>query len=445
MGVGGAGMSALAKLLHQQGHTVTGSDLKEGTVLGDLTDLGVEVWAGSRPESAAGAEVVVASSAVPETDPELSAARIAGRIVWGRPDLLAALTAEMPAIGASGTAGKTSTTALLVSGLRALGRDPSFVVGGELVDLRTNAHLGEPDLFVLEADEAFGTFLELSLCGLVVTNVEAEHLDHYGDTAALEAAFAAVVGRVDGPTVVGVDDPGGRRLAAATGAATFGTSPGARWRIDRVEEKAAAVGFRLAGPATELDVEVGKPGLHMARNAAGALALLGELGFDPGAAAAGFPGFAGVHRRFELRGRVGGVTLIDDYAHHPAKVAATMSAAGRGGWKRVWAVFQPHLYSRTLALHEQFGPAFAGADRVVITDVFGAREPPVPGVTGELVAAATRRSVEVPVDYVPHRADLAGFLANRVEPGDLVLTMGAGDITALPEELVPLLVDRFGP
>ncbi len=444
VGAGGAGMSALAKLLFQQGRTVTGSDMKHSPALADLSDLGIEVWAGSVPQSVVGVDLVVASSAVPATDPELVAAQAAGVTVWQRPQLLGALTAVMPAIGVTGTHGKTSSTALLVTALRAMGRDPSFVVGGDLVDQRTNAHLGETGLFVLEADEAFGTFLHLDLVALMVTNVDAEHLEHYGDIAALEEAFVSVVDGVRGPVLVGIDDPGGRRLADATGVATYGTAPDAVWRIEHVEEAATSVSFRLVGPDSIVEVEVGRPGAHMARNAAGALALIGTLGMDVAAAAASFRKFAGVRRRFEVRGEVGGVTLIDDYAHHPTEVAATLSAARRGPWRRVWAVFQPHLFSRTLALHDQFGAAFALADRVVVTDVFPAREAPIPGVTGELVAAAARRSVPATVDYLPHRADLAGFLASAVEPGDLVVTMGAGDITSLPDELVPLLVERWG-
>jgi UDP-N-acetylmuramate--alanine ligase len=444
VGAGGAGMSALAKLLFQQGRTVTGSDLKQSPALADLSDLGIEVWTGSRPEAAVLADLVVASSAVPATDPELVAAVARGVTVWQRPQLLGALTGVMPAIGVTGTHGKTSSTALLVTALRALGRDPSFVVGGDLVDQRTNAHLGETGLFVLEADEAFGTFLHLDLVGLMVTNVDAEHLEHYGDIAALDDAFASVVAGVRGPVLVGIDDPGGRRLATATGAVTYGTAPDAVWRIEDVEEATATVGFRLIGPKTLVDVEVGRPGAHMARNAAGALALVGSLGLDVAAAAASLRRFAGVRRRFEVRGEVGGVTLIDDYAHHPTEVAATLAAVRRGPWRRVWAVFQPHLFTRTLALHDQFGASFALADRVVVTDVFPAREVPIPGVTGELVAAAARRSVTVTVDYLPHRADLAGFIASGVEPGDVVVTMGAGDITSLPDELIPLLVDRWG-
>ncbi|MGH8875703.1 MAG: UDP-N-acetylmuramate--L-alanine ligase, partial [Acidimicrobiia bacterium] len=377
-------------------------------------------------------------SAVPADDPELAAAATGGIEVWRRPRLLHALTRLLPTVGVTGTHGKTSSTALMVAALQAVGRDPSFVVGGELTDLRTNAHLGDPDLLVLEADEAFGTFEQLRLGGLMVTNVEPEHLDHFLTIEELEESFVRVVGNVEGPVVVGGDDPGARRVAERAGRPTYGTTGGCEWRLTDIEEGAASVRFRLTGPGVDVPVEVGRPGIHMARNAAGVLALLSALGIDPRAAAAGLAGYRGVRRRFEMRGSVGGVTIIDDYAHHPTEVAATIQAARRGGWLRVWAVFQPHLYSRTELLHEAFGPALALADLVVVTDVYGAREAPRPGITGRLVADAADRA-GAPVSYVPHRSDVALHLAERVAPGDLVLTVGAGDITLVPDELALLL------
>ncbi len=432
-------MSALAKLLAQLGHAVSGSDLKPGSALGLLEAAGVTTWTGSSPESIDGVDLVVASSAVPDRDLEVLAAVERGIPVWRRPRLLEALTAAMPAVGATGTHGKTSTTAMLIAMLRSLGLDPSFVVGGELVDLRTNAHLGTDRPFVLEADEAFRTFESLHLEGLVVTNVEPEHLDHFGTVYQMEDAFASVVRTVDGPVVVGVDDAGGRRLAERTGRPTYGTAADADWRIGDVEEHSMAVEFRLFGPGFEERVRVSRPGLHTARNAAGALALLHLLGFDADAAVPALREFAGIRRRYELRATINGVTIIDDYAHHPTEVAATVRAARQGEWNRIWAVFQPHLYSRTEQLHREFGLALSGCDRIVVTDVFGAREVPRPGVTGRLVADAARSLSEAGVDYVPHRADLAAFLADLVGPGDLVLTMGAGDITLLPAELAEAL------
>lgn len=442
VGVGGAGMSGLAKLLMQMGLTVTGSDLKMSSALAGLADLGIEVWSGSRPDRITDPDLVVISSAVPASDAEVSAALGRGIEVWERPRLLKELTRNMTTVGATGTHGKTTSTAMLVAGLRHAGSDPSFVVGGELTDLRTNAALRDSDLLVLEVDEAFGTFLDLRLGGLMVTNVEPDHLDYYRTQDRLEDAFAGVVRSVEGPVVIGIDDPGGRRLAERTGFRTYGEARDADWRISDISRGARSVSFTLVGPEGTHRVEVGRPGTHIARNAAGALALLGELGYEVDRAARGLQAFAGVRRRFETRGTIDGVTLIDDYAHHPTEIAATLEAARRARWKQIWAVFQPHRYSRTAELHREFGGAFAGADHVVVTDVYAAGEAPEPGITGELIADAVRARTSARVTYVQHRADLADFLAGRVEPGDLVLTLGAGDITSLPDELGPLLENR---
>jgi UDP-N-acetylmuramate--alanine ligase len=311
-----------------------------------------------------------------------------------------------------------------------------------LTDLRTNAALGADDLLVLEIDEAFGTFLNLTITGLMVTNIEPDHLDYYHSLDRLEDAFVDVVRSTDGPVLVGIDDPGGRRLAERTGVMTYGTADDADWRIVEIEQSSSTVAFRLLGPDQTQEVTVGRPGLHVARDAGGALALLAELGFDLEPATGGLRSFTGVRRRFELRGRVGGVTLIDDYAHHPTEIAATLQAVELGSWKSIWAVFQPHRYSRTKELHREFGGAFAGADHVVVTDVFAAGERPEPGVTGALVADAVKARGQNEVHYVAHRSDLAGFLAERVQSGDLVLTLGAGDITALAGEVAPLLEGR---
>lgn len=435
-------MSGLAKILAQAGHRVTGSDLKPGHALSALDGAGVETWIGHRPESAGSWDLVVASSAVPERDPEMSAARAAGVEVWERPRLLRELTSRLPTIAVTGTHGKTSGTAMLVAALRALGRDPSFMVGGELVDLNTNAHLGEEELFVLEADEAFGTFLDLHLRGLVVTNVEADHLDHYGTLERLEAAFSRVAGAVEGPVVACVDDAGGRRLIASVpGVIGYGTAEDARWRITALEHGPSSVGFLLHGPSGPVAVTVPKPGEHVARNAAGVLALVGELGIDVAAAAEGLRGFAGVRRRFEVRGRVGGVVVVDDYAHHPTEVAATIAAASRGHPGRVVAVFQPHRFTRTAELGVALGRALAAAHRVFVTDVYAAGEAPIPGITGRVVAEAAA-AAGVETTYVARRNELAATVTEAVGSGDMVLLMGAGDITLVADEINPLLAGR---
>lgn len=445
VGAGGAGMSALGKLLLQIGHLVSGSDLRHSEELVALSDLGATVWTGSKPELVTTVDLLVASSAVPASDPEVRAAVAAGITCWQRPQLLMALTESVPTIGATGTHGKTTSAALLLFGLRHIGLDPSFVIGGQMLDLRTNAHHGNDDLLVLEADEAFRTFESLHLRGLQVTNVDSDHLEHFGSIEALEDSFAYVARQVEGPVVACADDPGSARLAAKTGAITYGTDPTSNWHLSDVDSQAAAVGFTLANATDEARVVVGKPGLHTARNAAGALALLGELGYSWQGAAAGLAAFGGVQRRYETKGQVSGVTFVDDYAHHPEEVAATLETAKAGSWKRVWAVFQPHLYSRTQLHFQQFGEALAKADLVVVTDVYGSRETPVPGVTGELVAAAVGAAGGNLVAYLKHRADVAPYLAEQVRAGDLVLTMGAGDINLVAAELGPLLEQRVSP
>ena len=384
-------------------------------------------------------DLVVASSAVPDADRELRAAREAGVPVWRRPDLLEAITSEIPTIGVTGTHGKTSTTAMMIDALRASGRDPSFVVGGEVIGLRTNAHAGTEDLLVLEIDEAFGTFEQVHARGLVLTNVEPEHLDHFKTATAMEEAFTRVVRAVAGPVVACLDDPGAARIAERADTITYGVHPDADWRMSDVESGPDTVRFGLEGPGGATEVTVGKPGVHMARNAAGALALLATLGIDLDRAAEGLARFDGVRRRFEPRGEISGVSLIDDYAHHPTEVAATQRAARARRPSRLVAVFQPHLYSRTELLHREFGSALALADVVVVADVYGAREDPIPGVSGSMVADAATRAGAPSVTYVPHRADLASAVADLVRPGDDVVTMGAGDITLLAGELGTLI------
>lgn len=438
VGAGGSGMSAIAKVLVAQGYELSGSDLRGGAALDALSDLDIDVFIGHTPGVVAGAALVVASSAVPEYDEELEAARKAGIPVWRRPQLLEALTAEMPTMAATGTHGKTTTTAMLVTALRGMGEDPSFVVGGELLDLHTNGHLGESNLLVLEADEAFRTFESLHLDSLVITNVEYEHVDHFESAEDIVDSFAGVAGKVRGPVVACADDAGSLEVSRRAGALTYGFAPGADWRIVSVDSGPHGVSFELHRGGKGVKVALPQPGRHLAQDAAGALALLVETGRDLDAAAAGISSFRGVGRRWEHKGTVGGVILYDDYAHHPTEVAAIIEAARGVAEGRIWAVFQPHLYSRTERFSTEFGRSLANADVAVVTDVFGAREEPVPGVTGELVAAATR-DAGGDVHYVPHRYDLAEYIAPLVEPGDLVVSMGAGDITLLHTELAPIL------
>lgn len=441
VGAGGAGMSAIAKLLVGRGHELSGSDLRGGAAIDALADLDVATYIGHHPEAVTGAALVVASSAVPDYDEELEAAREEGIPVWRRPQLLDAVTSAIPTIGATGTHGKTTTTAMLVTILRTLGEDPSFVVGGDLVDVGTNGHAGSPDLLVLEADEAFRTFESLSLRGLVVTNVEHEHVDHFDSADDLLTSFVGVARNVDGPVVCCLDDPGSTAVAEAAGAITYGFHEGADWRIRDFGGASGTASFRVEGPGGSVGVSVPQPGAHIAQNATGAMVLLNALGRDLEDVAAGISSFRGVGRRWEYKGTVGGVVLYDDYAHHPTEVAAVLDAAAGSAPGRIWAVFQPHLYSRTERFSTEFGASLARADVVVVTDVFGAREEPVPGVTGELVADAAR-GAGATVHYVPHRFELAEFVAPLLQEGDLVISLGAGDITLFHTELAPILGER---
>lgn len=438
IGVGGSGMSALAKLLAQRGIRVTGSDLKPSDVVDALTDVGVDAWIGHRPERMGGADVVVASSAVPDRDAELVAAREAGVPTARRPALLRGLTASMPTIGFSGTHGKTSSTAMAVAALRACGRDPSFIVGGEIADLNTGAHLGSEDLLLLEADEAFGTFRHLHFAALGVTNIESDHLDYYGTVTAVEEAFAQVAGRTGGPVVGCVDDPGVRRLAERAPVIGYGTADDATWRISDVRG-GAEPSFTLTGPTGPHAVHLRQPGMHVIRNAAGVLSIFGELGLDVECAIAGLETFGGVRRRFEMKAKVGGVTLIDDYAHHPTEVASTVAAARAMTDGRVWVVFQPHRYTRTANLAPMFGAPLADADRIVVTDVYGAGERPEPGVTGKLVAEAVRASGGA-VTYIPRLGDVSEWIVGELDEGDTVILMGAGDVATIWTDLA----DRLG-
>ncbi|REK19773.1 MAG: UDP-N-acetylmuramate--L-alanine ligase [Actinobacteria bacterium] len=441
VGAGGSGMSAIAKVLVGMGHAVSGSDLRGDTTLSRLGDFGVEAYAGSRPDVAREADLVVASSAVPERDAELLAAAASGVPVWRRPRLLGAITSALPAIGATGTHGKTTTTALLITAVRGLGLDPSFIVGGDIANLATNGHYGSSNMLIVEADEAFRTFEHLNLTGLVVTNVEPEHLEHFGSEAEMRRSFVTVAAAVDGPVVACADDQGSADLARQTASVTYGRSPESDWTVTELTPLPGGSRFNLQRGGEAYEVVLNRPGSHIAVNAAGALALIGEMGMDVGLAAEALEGFTGVSRRWELRGTVAGVTLIDDYAHHPTEVAASLNTAREAHPGRVWAVFQPHLYTRTERFSDEFGEALAKADRAVVTDVYGSREAPIPGINGELVVAAVR-SHGGSAEYVAHRVDLAPFLAERVEAGDLVVTMGAGDVTLVPTELARLLAGR---
>lgn len=448
IGVGGAGMSGLAKVLSDRGIAVSGSDLRLSRYASALRDAGVVVHVGHAVANLGDPEVVVISSAIPESNPELAEARRRGIPVWQRARMLAELAGDRRTIAVAGTHGKTSTSSMAAAALSAMGLDPTFLIGGELNDVGSNARCGNGDLYVVEADESDGSFLHLSPHVAIVTNVEADHLDHYGTFGALVDAFRSFVGLV-GPSGVAVlcaDDKTLMGLASACSGrvVTYGRSMSADVRVEGMTPHAGGVRFDAVFPdGRRVSAAIPVPGEHMAVNATGVLAALWALGLDPEAAARALGSFTGVKRRFERIGEVAGVTVVDDYAHHPTEVRATLRAARGAGFERVWAIFQPHRYTRTAALRAEFGESFADADSVVFMDVYSAGESPVPGISGKTILEAVLHAApRTRAAYFPHRADVAGYVADRVRSGDLVMTMGAGDVTTMGAEIVRALDQR---
>ena len=436
VGVAGAGMSAIALVLARMGHHVSGSDLKQAAVLERLAAAGVEVHVGNRAENVpAGADAVVYSTAIPLTNVELVAAAAQGIPVLHRSAALAALAATRRTIAVAGSHGKTTSASMLALILRRAGWSPSFVIGGEVNEVGSNAAFGDGEWLVVEADESDGTFLHLSPQAALLTNVEPDHLDHYGDFAALVDAFARFVASVEGPVVCCADDAIAQRLAREHGAAcTYGTAEDADYRI--VDESVDATGchFTLCDPSGGRTAITVPAGVKASTNAAGAIAVAREIGVEMDPAVHALAGFGGVARRFQYRGERGGVTFIDDYAHLPTEVRAAIAAARQGPWRRVVVVFQPHRYTRTASIEPQFADAFTDADTLVLTDVYSAGETPIPGISGRVVLRAVLdHHPALPVAYLPRRADLAAVPARYARSGDLVLTLGAGDLTTMPD------------
>jgi UDP-N-acetylmuramate--alanine ligase len=436
VGAGGAGMSAIASVLAAMGHVVTGSDLKTSAALERLAASGVQVFVGHDAGRVANAEIVALSSAIPDTNPEVQEAHRRGLTVLSRADALAAIAACRRCIAVSGTHGKTTTTSMLALILIEAGLRPSFLIGGDVNEIGTNAVWDSGEWMVIEADESDGTFLHLAPEIAVVTNVEADHLDHYGDFDHLVEAFDRFLASAPGGAVVGADDVVAARLGAARGADLVGTSPQATHHIEDVETgNGVSFALRVNG---EILGRVALPvtGANSAHNAAVAVVASLRVGVAFDAAQRALARFAGVARRFEWRGEMNGVRFVDDYAHLPTEVEAVIAAARATDPGRLVVVFQPHRYSRIAALGDRFADAFTGADVVVITDVFAAGETPLPGVTGRVVSDAVRRAhPALDVSYVPGRAELQAYVARLLTPGDRCLTLGAGDLTTLPDEL----------
>jgi UDP-N-acetylmuramate--alanine ligase len=447
VGVGGAGMSGIARILLARGIPVSGTDAKDSVTLSALRALGAEVRVGHDPSAVDAADTVVVSTAIRADNPELVAASERGLRIIPRAAALASVMHGRRSVAVAGTHGKTTTTSLLTVALQHAGTDPSFAIGGNLNESGANAHSGSGDLFVAEADESDGSFLLYEPFAAVVTNVEPDHLDHYGTAEAVTAAFEAFVGRVrpEGFVVLCADDPGSAALAAVAAVRgltvrTYGETPDADLTLADLTLAGLGSAFEAVWRGRRLGrVELRLPGRHNALDAGAALAVGLELGLPFAELAAGLGAFAGTRRRFELKGSAHGVRVFDSYAHHPTELAADLRAARDvAGTGRVVVVFQPHLYSRTRFFAADFGAALGLADEVVVMDVYAAREDPEPGVSGALVAAAVPLPPER-VSYQPSWSAVAGDLAARAHPGDVVLTCGAGDVTMIGPEVLALL------
>jgi UDP-N-acetylmuramate--alanine ligase len=451
VGIGGAGLSGIARIMLARGVTVSGSDGADSATLAALRALGATCFVGHAAEQLGAADTVVVSTAIREDNPEVAEARRRGLRLLPRSAALDSVMRGRRVVAVAGTHGKTTTTALLTAALVACGADPSYAVGADITASGTNAHDGRGELFVAEADESDGAFLVYSPHAAVVTNVEADHLDNYGTAQAYAAAFEEFLGRIDtdGFLVCCVDDPGAARLADVARrrgmtCVRVGADPGADLRLGELAFAGSTSSFTVTMDGARLGrVTLQIPGLHYVLDAACAAAVCLRLGFGFDAIRSGLEQFGGTRRRMELKGEAGGIRVYDSYAHHPTEIAGDLRAArSLAGDARVVTCFQPHLYSRTRIFAEAMGKALGLADRVVLMDVYAAREEPEPGVDGRLVASHVPLA-ESDVVFEPDPAAVPRRLVELASPGDLVLTLGAGDVTRIGPEVLHLLEGRL--
>ncbi|MDY2777827.1 MAG: UDP-N-acetylmuramate--L-alanine ligase [Collinsella sp.] len=451
IGVGGAGMSGIALVLHERGYAVTGSDLKTSRYIRQLTRAGMEVRIGHDATAIDEIEpdVVVVSTAIPESNPELARARELGIPVWPRAKMLSALGAGYQTVAIAGTHGKTTTSSMCATMLDRMGLDPSFLIGGIVEGYDTNGRNGSGEHFVAEADESDSSFLYLDPHVVVVTNVEADHLDHYSSLAEIEETFRTFMGLVgdDGFVVACGDSPRLTELARSTGRRVLTYGVGEGNDIVCVPGRSAhAIGatFEVKFPdGTVHEVSIkNNPGHHNMLNATASLAVSYVLGLDVDAAAKALSSFDGVRRRFTHVGEVHGATIVDDYGHHPTEIKATLAAASQLDFKSVIVVFQPHRYSRLQALRDDFANAFEHADKLILLDVFPAGEMPIPGVTSKSLADVVRElHPDADVCYISDRPSLMEHLDAVVHEGDLLITMGAGDVTNVGPDYLDHVAD----
>jgi len=451
VGIGGAGMSGIARIMIAQGLAVSGSDAKDSRRLQALRAVGVDARVGHDADMVPGIDALVVSTAIPERNVEREAARALGIPELSRAEALASVMAGSRGVAVAGTHGKTTTTSMLTVALQHCGADPSFAIGSELNESGSNAHLGSGDVFVVEADESDGAFLFLAPAAGIVTNVEPDHLDHWGTFDAIEAAFlefATGIRDRDGFVVVCVDDAGGARLAEhareqGVDVRTYGEAQEADYRLSDARRTESGWAFDTVHNGVRLgEIVLSVPGKHNALNALAAFVTGLGLDYPASDLRDGLESFSGTRRRFDFKGQVDDIRVFDDYAHHPTEIEATLRAArdvvGEG---RVVVAFQAHHYYRTAMFVEEFGQALGLADEVVVLEVFAPGEAPIPGASGQTMAS----HVPLPVDQVvfePSWSAVAGHLVDRARPGDLIMTLGAGDIGMIGLEVLDQLRAR---
>jgi UDP-N-acetylmuramate--alanine ligase len=445
IGAAGPGMSAIALALAQMGHNVSGVDLRDRQVLDRLRAAGVIVHIGHHRAHVVGCDAVTASTAIPSDLDELDEARKLGVATLSRAGMLASICAQAKSLAVAGTHGKTTTTSMLMLILARAGLKPSFVIGGDVHDMGTGAQWTGGEWFVVEADESDGTHLELPLYGSILTNIDLDHLDHFGSIDEIERSFERYLAQIPGPKVVCVDDLRAAAVAARRDAATgdiitYGMSETAHYRAVDVRAVNGSFSFVVERAGVRLaEIHLPLRGEHNVRNATGAFAMAAEIGVDPADAADALAAFGGVARRFDVRGLDRGATFVDDYAHLPTEIDAVLRAArdSGDGWQRVVAVFQPNRYNRMAELWREYADAFEAADLVVLTDIYASGTEPIPGVTGKLVVNAVLDAHPgTRVVWLPRRDELVGYLARTIRDGDVCISMGCGDIASLPDEVL---------
>ena len=445
VGIGGIGMSGLAEVLLTLGYGVSGTDMKESDTTRRLSSLGATIHYGHQPEHLGEADVVVISSAVKPTNPEVQEARMRGIPVIPRAEMLAELMRMKYGVAVAGSHGKTTTTSLVATVLRAGGLDPTAVIGGKLPSLGSNARLGQGEYLVAEADESDGSFMKLSPTVAVVTNIDPEHLDHYGTLDKLKQTFVDFINKVPfyGLAVLCLDHAHVQAILPSVEKrhVTYGLSPQADYRATNISFDGLRSKFTaVIRNQTMGAVELAMPGLHNVLNSLAVLAVSDFLGIDFDIYRNALAGFSGVGRRFTVRGEAGGVMVVDDYGHHPAEVRATLAGA-RSGFpeRRVVAAFQPHRYTRTRDLMGEFARAFNEAEIVAVCDVYAAGEDPIEGITSARLVEEMRAQGHRGAVYVPKRADIAGVLLPRLRDGDIFITLGAGDVWQVGEDVLSSL------